>query len=137
MKEAYVSFKVAKLLKEKGFNEELRTYYNEEGDELELHDDFCNISNSEWDSNYITYLDFYCVRPTQQMAMQWLRKEKMIFISPFPTFKSSPTFKSMLPYSWRVDIKNCFGEELGGNYEYITYEDAVEAALEYVLTYLI
>lgn len=140
MKEAYVKFETARLLKEKEFDWELRTYYNKDGDELTLHDDFADMSNSEVDTcdpDYIDYLDIHCTRPTQQMAMRWLREKKMIFISPFPTFKSMSTFKSMLPYSWRVGIKSCFGEELGGNYEYVTYEDAVEAALEYVLKNLI
>lgn len=127
MKEAYVSYKISKLLKEKGFNWDTYHYYDEIG-RIWFEDVLC-----DW--NYRTTPEVSC--PTQQMAMCWLREEKMIFISPFPTFKSSPTFKSRLPYSWRVDIKNCFGEELGGNYEYITYEDAVESALEYVLTNLI
>ena len=111
MKEAYVSFKVAKLLKEKGFNWECRTKYNSNGCIL----DTVRMSIGKFMTNLQFFPQEYSA-PTQQMAMQWLRKEKMIFISPFPTFKSSPTFKSMLPYSWRVDIKNCFGEELGGNY---------------------
>ena len=136
MKEAYVSYEVAKLLKEKGFAWRVFNFYDEHGGFSEHIGSVYSLYN--W--NYPTkdeYGSQYCSAPTQQMAMRWFREEKMIFISPFPTFKSSPTFKSRLPYSWRVDIKNCFGEELGGNYEYITYEDAVEAALEYCLTNLI
>lgn len=137
--EAYVSFEVAKLLKEKGFDWELRTYYNEEGDELTLHDDFADISNSEidtCDTDYIDYLDIHCTRPTQQMAMRWVREEKKYYI--------------------QVDLDGWALGERSGYYVVIsatdrdfeahapmeqvffdTPEDAVESALKYVLTNLI
>jgi hypothetical protein len=124
-KEAYVSFETAERLKEKDFDWKCIAVYITSDDVPIPH-----IVDTFLDYNHGTVE--HCIScPTQQMVMRWLREKKMIFISPFPTFKSG------LHYSWRVDIKSCFGEELGGNYEYITYEDAVEAALEYILTNLI
>ena len=128
MKEECVSHKTALLLKEKGFH--WPTCYWTLDNKVYQGTAHGNPIDHNMSQTSLSV-------PTQQMAMRWFREEKMIFISPFPTFKSGPTFKCRLPYSWRVDIKNCFGEELGGNYEYITYEDAVEAALEYCLTNLI
>lgn len=127
--EDYCSPEVAKLLDKKGFREYCEAIYFilENGD-------------YRWSKIDIPIIDCSICKPTailcptHQMAMKWLREEKMIFISPFPTFKSSSTFKSKLHYNWRIDIKNCFGEELSGDYEYITYEEAVEAALKYCLT---
>ena len=87
MKEAYVKFETAQLLKEKGFDWELRTYYNEDGDELRLHDDFADMSNSEigtCDTDYIDYLDIHCTRPTQQMVCRWLREEHNILVTVLP-----------------------------------------------------
>jgi len=128
MKDEYVKYGTAKLLKEKGFDWECYGTYNIIEEVLMNEHSVTVISHTNKNS---TLGDAWISAPTQQMACRWLREEKMIFISPFPTFKDC------LPYSWRVDIKNCFGEELGGKYEYITYEDAVEAALKYVLKNLI
>ena len=139
-KEQYVSFGNSKLLREKGFDEELRTYYNEEGDELELHDDFCDISNSECDSNYITYLDFYCVRPTQQMACRWLREEHKIDISVTPD-DGSWWIKITELESWSCvfDGKVLNSDDIKYAYEgdTSTKEGCYEAGLEYVLKNLI
>lgn len=52
--EDYVSFEIAKLLKEKGFDEECQQYYGD--------------------------YEYPC--PTLQMAMKWLRKERGIAIIP-------------------------------------------------------
>ena len=58
IQEDYVSFEVAKLLKEKGFDEECQKYYG----------------------------DYKYPCPTLQMAMKWLRKVHEIFIRPNTSF---------------------------------------------------
>jgi hypothetical protein len=130
-KEQYVTFEVARLLKEKGFDWFTYAYYTKDDVDKEPYFGMENLCPDNWNGQAAEVNDLWFSAPTQQMAMRWLREKKMIFISPFPTFKSG------LHYSWRVDIKSCFGEELGGNYEYITYEDAVDAALLYVFQNLI
>ena len=68
MKEAYVKFETAKLLKEKGFDWK------------------CNISYGSQDTliDYTMYgfidEDNLINAPTQQMACRWLMEEKHIFI---------------------------------------------------------
>lgn len=68
VKEAYVSFEVAKLLKEKGFNWSTQYVYTLDGTGSTPH----KIGNWRAKSNI--------QMPTLQMAMKWLREEKGIFI---------------------------------------------------------
>ena len=63
MQEDYVSFEVAKLLKEKGFNEKVISYYDTEGQGYFISPRKCNIGTG---SVYAA--------PTQAMAMKWLRE---------------------------------------------------------------
>ena len=65
MKEDYCSYEIAKLLKEKGFNEPCyMSYYFRKKDTVEL-------IHLEQDNN--SYSD--CMyAPTHQMAMRWLRE---------------------------------------------------------------
>ena len=137
MKEAYVSFEIAQLLKEKGFDWECHKYwedhYGPEGLLQRL--ESCSSDYQPFEDEYLA--------PTQQMAMRWLREEKGIFIEIYPEFGD-------------VEIAWCHGdyeETLIGygvkiiNLDYCevkhdflvknSYEDAVEAALKYCLTELI
>ena len=76
MKEDYVSFEVAKLLKEKGFNEYcLKNYWSSD---KELHDWKWELSyNRNSDGNCNTK---DCAAPTLQMAMKWLREVHHYYI---------------------------------------------------------
>ena len=72
IKEAYVSFELAKLLKEKGFDEPCYQKYDSDG---ELSFNHVGYINSEKSCD-----DFYALAPTHQMAMAWLREIHNIFI---------------------------------------------------------
>lgn len=119
MKEDYVSYEVAKLLKKKGFNWNCVTYYvDSEPDDV--HYSLCGETNSTWESNC-------CSAPTHQMAMKWLR-EKHIIIVISPECLNIETHCS----DWGVEIW------WDDNYEemsesYLTYEDACGAAIKHVL----
>ena len=112
MKEAYVSFETAKLLKEKGFDGEIHTTYDDEG--------------------------YTQPSITQQMACAWLRG-KGFEIGVFYLFKAIKpdvtVFDGYIPNvthvidgvykdSWDMDVVK-------------DYNDAVETALKYVLENLI
>lgn len=60
--EDYVSFETAKLLKEKGFDVYVSSFYNNEGG--------FNRKEADWNWNNGPYYS----APTLQMAMKWLRK---------------------------------------------------------------
>lgn len=115
--EDYASFEVAKLLKEKGFDEPCVYVYRHNG------------SEDIWDADKE---DIACQKPTLQMAMKWLREEHNIAIEPFVDFGNDNE------YWWDVDItyikKNGLIEELCG---YDSYEEVCEMAILYCLENLI
>ena len=114
--EAYVSYEIAKLLKEKGFNEVTLDSYRANG-QLRGEYKFCNIP---------------C--PTHQMAMAWLRK-KGIFIQLCVIDHNTITVPEKY-YFFKVYKDRRFISHDRTD-SYYTYEDAVEAALKYCLEKLI
>ena len=122
MKDAYCSFEIAKLLKEKGFDEECTHYYSYEDDELIEYTNGVYSRNSK---------DCHrCTSPTHQMACAWLRKQGVYMSIDTVITSSGNTYFNIYTYSkdsgWihPVDFYN-------------SYEDAVEAALKYALEDLI
>ena len=67
--EDYVSFETAKLLKEKGFNEDIDLWYDENG-EMFIHPKYDIGSNWRVKQGLEIY---QC--PTLQMAMKWIREQ--------------------------------------------------------------
>ena len=127
IQEAYCSKEVSKLLKEKGFDENTSMVYMPYGDLCK-----CNRYDSIRNSNYndITKNYFECTAPTHQMAMAWLRETYRIDIV---IEISDPSVNDRKYYCMIWD---------GNNNSYIldlfdSYEEAIEAALKYVLENLI
>lgn len=127
IKEAYVSFEVAKLLKEKGFNVPCLRVYDKNG--------IICIRYSGFDipHNYTNTLLYLC--PTHQMAMAWLREVHNIFIVIEPNLYDYINEKnsSYMCSLWQGD--NYYEKLLSKDFP--SYEEAVEAALKYVLENLI
>lgn len=73
-KKFYVSFEVARLLKEKGYDEECFSYYYDDGKEIDY--SFCGGErNSTWEERCVS-------APTKAEAIDWLdTKEIVIEIS--------------------------------------------------------
>ena len=121
IEEDYVSFEIAKLLKEKGFEGRMHTFYTEEGTEME--------------SAYVVPSNFfpiYC--PTLQMAMKWLREVHNLHIQPEITaWPRKGYFVEIYLYKNRHN-----------NFEKVpfvehkeSYEESCEAAIKYCLENLI
>lgn len=133
MKEAYVSYETSKLLKEKGFDWEVFHFYNERGEFRYREGDCYSLYN--W--NYPTkdeYGSQYCSAPTQQMACRWLHEENGFYVyavyGDYPTEDKEywvPELGSLKDFMVNPDFYQ----------EYDSPEDAIEAALQYVLTNLI
>lgn len=123
IKEAYCSFEVSKLLKEKGFDEPCWIKYDNEG---YLTFNHVGYINSEKPCD-----DFCALAPTHQMAMAWLREVHNIFI----VIRRGLTGTGWV-YSHEIykDSK-CWYAQYAASYD--TYEEAVEAALKYSLENLI
>ena len=119
--EDYCSFEVAKLLKEKGFDEPLvNYYYTAKGERV----------------GYLLMPEVQYLCPTHQMAMKWLREKRWI-ISIIPkSFYADGRCTSWTYSIWADDNLEIDGEEEWENI-YGSYEEAVEAALKYSLENLI
>lgn len=129
IQEDYVSFEVAKLLKEKGFNIPLDSknwaccMYDEDG----------NIHWGIYDKNWYP-------RITPQMAMKWLRNVHGIHIQAWCPVVDIDT--NILGVKYNVVISNlkdyclAFMTNIEDN-DYDSYEEAVDAGLEYTLEHLI
>jgi len=114
VKEAYCSFEVAKLLKEKGFDEPVQHFYKFDSKELYRGTVFTNTQIGD---------KFYNA-PTHQMAMAWLREVHNIFIVIEPYSNTSCYFSL-----WEGD--NYYENPLRKGFP--SYEETVEQALKYCL----
>lgn len=132
MKEAYVSFEVAKLLKEKGFNWECRTCY-EHG---ELKTEVCR-QYVDWNGRHEVWE--LMSAPTHQMACAWLREIKNIVIIPEIHTTTDPK-----DYYWGAsiyyldkpwDLVKWISEPSKGKCN--GYDEVIEAALKYSLENLL
>ena len=123
--EDYCSYEVAKLLKEKGFNEDCYTFYEYDNKELYREERIpcCNSRSDDY------------AAPTHQMAMKWLREVHQLHISIKPTWALGDMRE---PCRWEYDIINLVTTVdpmyyVGKN----TYEEAVEAGIKYCLENLL
>lgn len=123
--EDYVSFEVAKLLKEKGFNEPCYTcYLNKE------------CSHYDYLSTNFELVDNAYSAPTIQMAMKWLREVHNLCVEPYRTACGYLYTISTIPYgSCKCNPKEGGDDEDSG--QWTTYEGACEAAIKYCLENLI
>ena len=127
--EDYVSFETAKLLKEKGFDEECACFYS--GYDY-------GVPGLEYDSS-ITCINSWLddeeyAAPTLQMAMKWLRDIFHLEIYPF-----HDAIQENNDWWYRIErhSKGCGLTEHESDVIYKTYEEACEAAIKFCLEYLI
>ena len=133
IQEDYVSFEVAKLLKEKGFDykTEHRVWYVIKQFSTGCHWNACTYKVGDITREYN---DDCCIpMPTHQMAMKWLREVYKLSIEPY----SIAIEKNCIGYAYA--ICSCktgleiFAERWDGKNPFVSYEEAVEAALKYCL----
>ena len=120
IKEDYVSFEIAKLLKEKGFDECPLFRYDD-----------CGYL---WvQGGYNKTIKWHFPAPTLQMAMKWLREEKGIAVVPI--------LSSVLDnekFLWDIEITVAkTNETYHQGWIYESYERACEVAIKYCLENLI
>lgn len=124
--EDYVNYETAKLLKEKGFDEECWCWYEEDGYFKDSNDDYGFQSNLDHVSD-----DFICSAPTLQMTMKWLREKHNLSIEPYYTHKQKYKF-IIQEIPTAISLWMDLPDEL-----YSTYETACEAAIKYCIEHLI
>lgn len=128
IKEAYVSYEIAKLLKEKGFNEPCIRHWDCDDHSLYGANDI-PISNSELRDNEYNGVS----APTHQMACAWLREVHNIFIE----ISVSIDLNGNYHFSYTILDKECKYVRRGYTDFDWNYEDAMEAAIKYCLENLI
>lgn len=126
--EDFCSYEVAKLLKEKGFDELCIFKYNSEGVRMKA-----GVAIDEWQNSELDDDECSCV--SHQMAMKWLREVHNIFIVIEPHMYDYINEKnsSYVTSLWQGDN---YYENITSK-DYPAYEEAVEAALKYTLKNLI
>ena len=128
--EDYVSFEVAKLLKEKGFNIQCWMYYSPDtfGPKM-FHTQRKGNSQliPEWEE---------CVCPTIQLAMKWLRETQNLFVFPFPQMNANKFWVEIYQLSDNKEWENLYCESIDLK-DYPLYEQACEAGIKYCLENLI
>jgi hypothetical protein len=123
--EDYVSFETAKLLKEKGFEGRMHTFYTEEGTEME--------------SAYMVPNNFFPIyRPTLQMAMKWLREKHNLHCNSdydivLGWYCQITSLKETVEYDYE-EMKHYHPEKDNG---FSSPEEAYESAIKYCLENLI
>lgn len=120
IQEAYCSYEVSKLLKEKGFLKgvNLRLIPN-----IAFYDNIgLRYNVAKWYDSLIQDKIDFVVAPTQQMAMRWLREIHDIKIMIRPYVDGTYSYEILNGF-WHVNFDS--------------YEDAAEEAIKYCLEYLI
>ena len=126
--EDYVFFETAKLLKEKGFDEDIARVVNEEG-EIDY------LGSFQPSLAYLHHTWYRC--PTIQMAMKWLREVHNIFIDISSRFSKNADKDVCFSYSCKKLIDTYKSSYEIGDGEWLNYEEACEAAIKYCLKNLI
>lgn len=122
--EDYVSYEVAKILKEKGFEGDVNGYYHiwDNGHRV------CTVQ--EFSHSEAPHL--YIPSPTHQMAMKWLREIHKIDID----IISRLSLNADNDHNYSYVIKHQYDKYHYNTYtdgEYQYFEDAVEEAIKYAL----
>ena len=126
--EDYVSFEIAKLLKEKGFDEKVSTHY------LIHPSGFPEFFDKK--DEFTEPGDVWLKCPTLQMAMKWLREVHNIAISVYVFNRDLPVEKDNITYT--IDIATTEMSSRNGHLRLVgPYEQACESAIKYCLENLI
>jgi hypothetical protein len=129
-KETYVSFKTARLLKEKGFDLKIPTYYCCYCDD---YDDYAEHSVIEYKAENYNSHKLHISAPTQQMACDWVEKTYGFFIE----ISRSIDLNGNYHFGYTILDKECKYVRRGYTSFDWSYEDAVEEAIKYCLENLI
>lgn len=121
VEETYVSFEVAKLLKKKGFN--VPCVWSYDPYSASFAKNFVEPKNSELN-------EYEYSKPTQQMVMKWFREAFKIDISVYP-------YGDYCCDNYQFDVYKNRALVVSKDDGYMTYEDAVEAAIKYCLENLV
>lgn len=118
--EDFVSYETAKLLKENGFNETVRCFYNIS---TEIFCDDCVKTRNSYTESIAA--------PTLQMAMKWLEEKYGVFC----VIRRHGDIDRGFTYSWNWEGRIGLSMKTEGGF--VSAKEAREAAIKYCLENLI
>jgi hypothetical protein len=138
MKEDYVSFEVAKLLKEKGFDVSIHSVWIDHSKLVNCPAAIAIYQSAEnWNTLGDELDDIYFSAPTHQMAMAWLREKGIIITMDYDEYELISDNKKV-GYRWGIQKTEKPTEYLKISiHVFDNYEEAVEDAIKYCLTNLV
>lgn len=126
MEDKLVSYKTAKLAKEKGFNWKVFSYYKSEMSLFNIFPDYeQDIDN--W-NNITFYINCYSA-PTQSLLQKWLREKHSIHIN-IGTIAFNRGINKMPNYGY------CISSTKNHNKKITNYEEALEEGLYEALKFI-
>lgn len=136
MKEQFVPYEIANILKEKGFDEPCFGTYNSFGDFIQSNSEYPLPKNSDklhddiWLKHIQTHFpdhtpDMLCTAPLWQQVIDWLREKHNIDISIEPGGK---------PKMYAVFVNSNWIYENTKDRMLYSYPEARQAAIEHALT---
>lgn len=135
MKKHYVSFEMAKILKEKGYNEPAYCHYDIDGNLMPhlLWNGEFSVEIKHLCHNYMDNVQYAYLAPELHEVQQWLRKEHDMNISVLRVVDGFIVFpKDVNKYFWHRQIPNeSVMIDVGVYYD--TYELALEAGINEAL----
>ena len=111
--EDFVSFEIAKLLKENGFDEECSCFY----DNIDYGTPGLEVDGQLYYKNSALDDEEYAA-PTLQMAMKWLREVHNIGVFPTTFYRHTETFDG---HNYGCTLVNLKTFEVIGNFEDCTF----------------
>ncbi len=130
--EDYVSFEVAKLLKENGFDAYGDGSYNSG---IEIYKEYSPYGKLNSCATSKPSKKAYPA-PTLQMAMKWLRETHNLFVFPFPQMNANKFWVEIYQLSDNKEWESLYCESIDLK-DYPLYEEACEEGIKYCLENLI
>lgn len=137
--EDYISFETAKVLKDKGFDEDCRAFYKEWDGEITLCPctpshlfEYCHNSMLE---QYNDDEELNIAAPTIQMVMKWLRQTYKLQVIIYPFDCEDGIFWAYKIFSIEQECLEVNRSDTRVGYN--SYEQSYEAAIKYCLKNLI
>lgn len=137
MTEEFVKLETAKLLKEKGFSEDVFTFYEADSIEGDM-----RLSETYDESENFNEKDDCFSAPTQSLTQKWLRETKNIHVLSIPRIiesynKIGEVVKARVEfYYWEIYVVGSSHKYIAQNClsnQFNTYEEALEAGIQEAL----
>lgn len=136
--EDYVSFEVAKLLRDKGFDAKCRYYYIQTKEMFEIDTRYHTALTTQelLDLQNIGEKEDRYAAPTQAIAMRWLREVHNLSVEVYRTACGYIGCITAIPSGTDIKFLETDGDDLASG-AYTKWEYACEAAIKYCLENLI